>query len=72
MLENCCADAEGQAIVLTKVGVHLARVLASDLMYLAWGMLFVVAAEGSLLIMELGWFGLWWRREGPEKATRGG
>jgi hypothetical protein len=36
MLENCCADAEGQAIVLTKVGVHLARVLASDLMYLAW------------------------------------
>jgi hypothetical protein len=45
MLENCCSDAEAQDVVLAEVGVHLARVLVDDLVYLAWGMLFVVVAE---------------------------
>jgi hypothetical protein len=30
-------------------------------MYLPWGMLFVVMAEGRFWIMGLGGFGLWWR-----------
>jgi hypothetical protein len=52
---------EAQVVVLEEVGVHLSQVLASDLMYLAWGMLFVPVAEGRLLVTELGMFGLWWR-----------
>jgi hypothetical protein len=53
--------AEAQVVVLEEVGVHLSQVLASDLMYLAWGMLFVLVAEGRLLVTELDMFGLWWR-----------
>jgi hypothetical protein len=61
MLENCCCyDAEAQVVVLAEVVMHLALVLASDLMCLAWDTLFVVVMEGRLLIMELGGFGLWW------------
>jgi hypothetical protein len=63
MLENCCCyDAEAQVVVLAEVVMHLALVLASDLMCLAWDTLFVVVMEGRLLIMELGGFGLWWMR----------
>jgi hypothetical protein len=63
MLENCCCyDAEAQVVVLAEVVMHLALVLASDLMCLAWDALFVVVMECRLLIMELGGFGLWWMR----------
>jgi hypothetical protein len=58
MLGNCCSDAKAQVIVLAEVGVHLAWIFAGDLVYLAWGMLFVAAAEGRLLITEMGGFGL--------------
>jgi hypothetical protein len=63
MLENCCCyDAEAQVVVLAEVVMHLALVLASDLMCLAWDALFVVVMECRLLIMKLGGFGLWWMR----------
>jgi hypothetical protein len=63
MLENCCCyDAEAQVVVLAEVVMHLALVLTSDLMCLAWDALFVVVMECRLLIMELGGFGLWWMR----------
>jgi hypothetical protein len=61
MLGNFCSDAEAQVVVLAEVGVHLSQVLVGDLMYLAWGMLFVAVEEGRLLVTELGVFGLWWR-----------
>jgi hypothetical protein len=39
----------------------LAQVSIDGSVCLEWGMLFVPAAEGRLLIVGLGGFGLWWR-----------
>jgi hypothetical protein len=53
---------KAQAIVPTEVVMYLAQVLTDGSVYLAWGMLFVVVADGRLWIMGLGGFGLWLRR----------
>jgi hypothetical protein len=56
------SDVMAHVVVLAEVRVHLAQVLAGGLVCLAWGMLFVVAAKGRLLIVKLDEFGLWWKR----------
>jgi hypothetical protein len=40
----------------------LIQVFADGSVCLAWGMLFMVVVEGRPWIVELGGFGLWWRR----------
>jgi hypothetical protein len=58
MLGNYYSNVEARVVVLAEVRVHLAQVLAGDLVYLAWGMLFVAVVESRLLITGLGGFGL--------------